>query len=707
MINNKTKEDEQQRVNQVISHIEEQYHHNQHVEHEVIKKGQELVLQSNELKIKDGSESSFRESSFAVIEREKELLFLEQQAKQLAQKNILLERMKYNPYFGRIDILEEGQEKSYYLGMSSFSYNQEEEVIDWRSPIASVFYNQTLGHQTYDVDEEQREIDVVFKRQFIIENQQITVMADTEETIVDDVLLETLAKKATPKMKEITATIQEEQNIIIRDLHHSLIMIQGVAGSGKTAVLLQRLAYLLYHRRQTLNHRDILMLSPNPIFSDYISNVLPALGEDDVYRRTFYDWLTHDLLSLTIQPSSNGEYILNDERCIQAFFTYLQQLEEKGLQYQPIYRQDGKMVLSRKMIAQLFKQLPSMPIKAKIKQLQRELLRYIDQQKEGYLYSDELDDRFNIEGSDYLDQYQQELEQLSEDKVVLHIKQKMVEKEYAPCETMIRETLFIDDYKQGLHFFVYLQEQGMITKELVNTIVMQWQKQQASLESAQWLLIISQHLKEQWHVPFKAVFIDEVQDYTPLTIFFITTLLPHAQYTLCGDEQQLIYQHDNKASLFADYLQRPMKHYHLQTSYRSTVEITQFADAILQRKSQAKVMRHGPKPVVMSCSVRDGLKRISNQKVAIVTRTKEKAHQLATELGLVQMTTTIPNQSFVASLKQVKGLEFDCVIMTETNEATKHERYTMATRAMHELYIIDDQSLSWLSDMKDKYDERD
>ena len=710
------KKSEQRYVDQVVLHMERKKHKNEEKKKQWINQGRHLVAKSNEIKIKDGNEDGLRESSFSVFEREKELALLEHQVTQLTKQNDKLNMMLDRPFFGRLDIVEKQQKNKYYIGMASFSYNEKEEVIDWRTPIASLFYNQQLGKVNYCVLGKNKEVDITLKRQFIIENKSIQTMVDTEETIVDKVLLETLAKHSTSKMKHITATIQQEQNAIIRDLSHPLIMIKGVAGSGKTAVLLQRLAYLLYHKRETVKNEEILFLSPNKVFSHYISNVLPSLGEEDVYRRSFEEWLFTDLLPVHKSRdafSQETRHFLNSERCITLFLNYIESLKLKGLQYEPLRRKDGKVVITKKQWAQWFKGCQSNQLQAQLQELQTLALAYIEQQEQGYFYSDELDDRFNIEGNDYIVKYQQELEQLPENQIVTVIKERMVKEEYEACKSKIKQWQFIRNDKQYLHFLLYLNQNQCLSQAELSQAIDQLNRGCGTAEEVQWFALIKEVIKKEGASrSFKEIFIDEVQDYTPLNIFCLTCLFPHANYTLCGDEEQLIYKQKVSISLFSNYLNHPFKQYVLQKNYRSTKEISNFANAILNINLCEEVLRHGEQPTVIK---ENNLMQVidkTSHRVLIVTPTMEDAQEISEQYGFpcLMNASQLEKKCVVAPLEQAKGLEYDCVIMAKTEQYTmndKNELYTMATRAMHQLYILETHQLDWLTEIDGKYYKRD
>ena len=196
-----------------------------------------------------------------------------------------LQKLIQSPYFGRIDFQENTSEREkVYIGIHGFQdYEKTKPLIhDWRSPIASLFYDYELGDVEYISPLGKKEGKVLLKRQFRIRDGEMELMFESGVNVVDDLLQKELGRSSDEGMKNIVSTIQREQNSIIRNEKTQTLIIQGVAGSGKTSIALHRISFLLYRFRETLTSEDILIISPNKVFADYISNVLPELGEETV-----------------------------------------------------------------------------------------------------------------------------------------------------------------------------------------------------------------------------------------------------------------------------------------------------------------------------------------------------------------------------------------------------------------------------------------
>jgi len=206
------------------------------------------------------------------------------------KKAARLEKMSLSPYFGRIDIMEEGNSdvEKIYIGAGSLSdKNHRLWICDWRAPICSIFYDCDLGTGSYEAQGKCYRVELLLKRQIKVSNGELIYFYDTDSSVRDDVLAKVLSENTSAKLKVIIASIQKEQNAVIRNANAKNLLIYGPAGSGKTSVGLHRLAYLLYHQRERLKTKSVVVLSGNAIFDSYIANILPDLGEDSVSR---YIW---------------------------------------------------------------------------------------------------------------------------------------------------------------------------------------------------------------------------------------------------------------------------------------------------------------------------------------------------------------------------------------------------------------------------------
>ena len=310
-----------------------------------------------------------------------------------------IERLLMSPYFGKIEIdflEEEAQGKNsheaFYIGTANFTNDEDETLVyDWRSPIASLFYNNDLGHSSYLVNQNQIEVMIHERRQFIIKKDQLLHFFDTSVAIQDDILLDALEQSETSEMKAITATIQSEQNTIIRDTTSQNILVNGVAGSGKTSTIMQRIAYLLYQYRNQLSADDLLILSPNHQFIDYIGKVLPSLGEKNPLNATMIQLVDQLFLGNVESEKAYFQRItqtdVDDQTAVlrsQAFMKQIEQATSLFTEQADFFlaiKKKEKIAISKEVIKKIYDSTPDYPnLREKLQATKDRLLRYWEKQ---------------------------------------------------------------------------------------------------------------------------------------------------------------------------------------------------------------------------------------------------------------------------------------------------------------------------------------
>ena len=230
-------------------------------------------------------------------------------ASDAANKHRNYTKMLKSAYFARIDFETDGEVLPVYIGIASLEHGGDFYIYDWRAPISSLFYDYEMGEASYVVPGgEKINGKITLKRQYKIEGDKIKQIFDTDMQVIDSILQSMLESNATDKMKNIVNTIQKEQNKIIRKNDVDILIVQGPAGSGKTSVAMHKVAYLLYSERAKINNSNILIMSPNEIFSNYISGVLPEIGEDNVYETTYMDFVRAFLNEFKIKGNMNDIY---------------------------------------------------------------------------------------------------------------------------------------------------------------------------------------------------------------------------------------------------------------------------------------------------------------------------------------------------------------------------------------------------------------
>ncbi|MDN5810228.1 MAG: DNA helicase, partial [Tetragenococcus koreensis] len=300
---------EEKHLAQTISLIENEDEMLKNQQKELQKTMQNQLKEVTGNTINTATEESFYESVVEYRQHEHELTLRYQTAEAKEKRMNTLQTMAQTPYFARIDFKEEQETaETLYLGIASLRDKKDDTIIiDWRAPIANLYYEGELGEAYYSANKETFTVDLLLKRQFKIQKGQLLSMVDTSEMINDDFLLDILDETSSPQMKNIVSTIQKAQNRIIRDTTSKYMVIEGIAGSGKTSALLQRIAFLLYHHRNWLDVDQVLLFSPNHLFSDYISMVLPSLGESEVPTQTFTTFLQKLVPNYTIRNAAQEE----------------------------------------------------------------------------------------------------------------------------------------------------------------------------------------------------------------------------------------------------------------------------------------------------------------------------------------------------------------------------------------------------------------
>lgn len=288
---------EQQRVQDVVKQIQSELNQlKETVTHDSAEQKKRLK-ESGEIKINQGSSESMWESAGELRLIEQDLMIRSKTLLKNQNRVMALEKMVDDPYFGRIDYEDEFGQETIYIGISSVFDEYDNLVVDWRSPIASLYYEGNVGDTiSLKIGEEKLALLIELKRQFLIRQAKIIQLLDTDNVMGDPYLLEALEDRSTYQMGAVISTLQKQQNQIVRDTSAKITLIEGVAGSGKTVVLMQKIAYLLYTFRDQLKASEIILFSPNKIFQTYISQVLPELGELNVTSHTFPEFMNQRVI---------------------------------------------------------------------------------------------------------------------------------------------------------------------------------------------------------------------------------------------------------------------------------------------------------------------------------------------------------------------------------------------------------------------------
>ncbi len=717
-------------------------------EQEIIKKQQEVAADTLQTQLKEvadkrintGSEGAFYESVVEYQRHEQELSLRYQTAETQMKRLKTLSVMEKSPYFARIDF-KEGYEapETLYLGIASLR-NQAEDtlVIDWRAPIANLYYEGELGTTFYATDSDQFEVELLLKRQFKIQEGEMLSMVDTSEIINDDFLLEILDEASSSQMKNIVSTIQKAQNAIIRDTTNKILLIEGIAGSGKTSALLQRIAYLMYRNRKWLDDDQILLFSPNHLFSDYISQVLPSLGESEVPTRTFRDFLQALLPKYTIQKEEMEEVhfltgkdnqierMMNSLALVSLIPEYLEKITSIG----PLFRDlkiKGETYITRQQIRQWYEETnPQLPLYQRSQLLQSQILKKIRglEQAESHKswVKDETEERLQ---AFFENDPHQEATEENERRIRKKIRQQIVRRKFRALTNGVRNYQFINRPKQYLHFLQQVPKailaKFMVTEQdwsehLVN-VKQQFRTRELTEEDAIVFFLLSRGLFPV-DVQQKArfIFIDEMQDFPPSQVALLRALYPKAGISLCGDLNQKVFGNETIVnSLDALFPEESVARYQLTTSYRSTQEITAFANQFLSQEEQVQTTaRNGQVPRIIQANSQAALgqallQQVTNTaqnqphwRIAIIGKSVQECEVLYAQLDeeqqhAIQLITTedtfMKRRIMIIPAFLAKGLEFDSVYAWNIgdNFTTSQDQlilYTIATRGMHELTVL-------------------
>ena len=648
-----------------------------------------------------------------------------------------LERMLKTPYFGRIDFREDGsnEEEQLYIGIGSLIEEKTHKslVYDWRAPVAGIFYDHETGRASYDCPAGKIEGELLLKRQYRIWQGKIEYMFDCSLKIDDEILREILSKSADSKMKTIVTSIQREQNKIIRDDRHRLVVVHGPAGSGKTSIALHRIAYLLYRYRNQVSADNIVIFSPNGIFNDYISNVLPELGEENMRRTTFMEY-GERILGNSLKLEDMGrqmEYILTAKN-LPGY-----QARIKGIKYKAstafvkVLKNYVKYFEENKTFEDIVYHDVMIETKEEMREFFSEGLKFLPPEKRLTKIRNRVVNKLDPFIKERIKQLTRELADTGEyvDKAEMKGRSTfMAREEFGPLRKKIEKMTRVDlrecyiELFRDRELFRRLSEGNLPEgfDEIVRMTIVHLSSGRLFFEDAAPLLLLNGLL---YGVPslenIKHIIIDEVQDYTPVQLEVFKQLFDHCSMTMLGDTNQSINPYMNMNT--GDY--RTMTDIFgsdsslsigLSKSYRSTRQITEFCRALLARKDETEYMnRDGRLPRIFCLkseealfhSLEDdiaGLKESGSKSIAVICRTAAyslKAYKKIscfTEARLVKADTTefiAENAVNVIPSYLAKGLEFDAVLVLCANSgdyADETERklfYTCCTRALHLLHI--------------------
>lgn len=579
-------------------------------------------------------------------------------------------RIQNKPYFGSIRFKEEGSEEedNIYIGITHVEDKLDYYVHDWRSPICSMFYDYETGPASYKAPSGIIKGNIIKKRQYIIEDAELKHIFDNDLNISDSLLQEVLAEESSDKMKNIVNTIQEEQNKVIRNTEDKNLIVEGIAGSGKTSVALHRIAFLLY-RIPNLTSSNVVVFTPNKVFSEYISNVLPELGEDNTYDMTFYDLLCQNI---------------NEYKDIENFTDFISRYYKGNV--------DNYDMVKYKQSDEIIKEIDS----------------YINNLLSTIKFNNKLeyDNFIEIDTEELNNMLNYKYNRFPLFERIKEISKRIASNNYegstknaSSIEKKLKELLNIKlDLKDIFNNFY--QSEYSKYKDKVNDKYLYYE------DACIFLYIKSLLVGFNTNHVIKEIVIDEAQDYNKLQYLIIKKTFKTSNYTILGDTNQTInpyYKYDSLEELTSIF--ESSKYITLTKTYRSTGKIIDYTNKILGLNHVTAIRNDKASDIIFRNNItkNDFLTDINNLKtisksIAIITKNDKEAEKVYNmlkddlDIMLIDGFGHIKRDLVVVPSYVAKGLEFDSVIIyTDTNnkyqEKDKYLFYVACTRAQHNLII--------------------
>ena len=579
-------------------------------------------------------------------------------------------RIQNKPYFGSIRFKEEGSEEedNIYIGITHVEDKLDYYVHDWRSPICSMFYDYETGPASYKAPSGIIKGNIIKKRQYIIEDAELKHIFDNDLNISDSLLQEVLAEESSDKMKNIVNTIQEEQNKVIRNTEDKNLIVEGIAGSCKTSVALHRIAFLLY-RIPNLTSSNVVVFTPNKVFSEYISNVLPELGEDNTYDMTFYDLLCQNI---------------NEYKDIENFTDFISRYYKGNV--------DNYDMVKYKQSDEIIKDIDN----------------YINNLLSTIKFNDKLeyDDFIEIDTEELNNMLNYKYNRFPLFERIKEISKRIASNNYegstknaSSIEKKLKELLNIKlDLKDIFNNFY--QSEYSKYKDKVNDKYLYYE------DACIFLYIKSLLVGFNTNHVIKEIVIDEAQDYNKLQYLIIKKTFKTSNYTILGDTNQTInpyYKYDSLEELTSIF--ESSKYITLTKTYRSTGKIIDYTNKILGLNHVTAIRNDKASDIIFRNNItkNDFLTDINNLKntsksIAIITKNDKEAEEVYNmlkddlDIMLIDGFGHIKRDLVVVPSYVAKGLEFDSVIIytdkdNKYQEKDKYLFYVACTRAQHNLII--------------------
>lgn len=612
-------------------------------------------------------------------------------------------KLKEVPYFGKVTFTEE-EEGAEELYIGRFGLTPEETyepvIVDWRAPIASLFYKGNLGEAEYSSPVGEIKTNIIGRRQIIIKKGELKGIFDSAVDVKDEILQMVLTSNSGEKLKDIVMTIQEEQDNIIRAPKEKVVVVNGVAGSGKTTIALHRVSYLLYNYRKQFGDK-VLILGPNDIFIDYIAQVLPSLGESGGIEQTTFENFAIDEIGLEEPVKGFSEYMeeamVGNEKALEEYkykssreFTRfldseLNNMNKNYFNIKPVTYY-GEEIVSIEEIRELFDKYYSyMPLFRRSEKIRRVLTSKIKDKR------DEKVRELNKEIKD-------KISKLSQEELVIE-RNNLEFLRRVKIREIVREVM---NSRAELDEWIKHENVIELYKKITNTYELGYM----DLAGILYFMVVLEGKKCKKEI--KHVVIDEAQDYNLTQFKLIKELTGCKSFTIVGDTNQRLITTDEAPAMtnLEELFENNIELFKLEKSYRSTQEIMEYASKFLNENNVVPLVRNG-EPVIEEeaeseedmietiISIIEDYEEEGLESIAIITKDKESLRKLSPLLKEKIKVLTFDREDILYKGGKVlipayyaKGLEFDGVILLEEGKTNNLVKYIMCTRALHRLSVI-------------------
>ena len=618
-------------------------------------------------------------------------------------------KLKEIPYFGKVTFKEDEEiPEDIYIGRYGLTLENSYEplIVDWRAPIAALFYKGTLGKSSFNPPSGEVEVDILARKQLIIKKGILKGVFDSAVDVKDEILQMVLTENSSDKLKDIVMTIQKEQDEIIREDRNKIVVVNGVAGSGKTTIALHRISYLLYNFRKQFGDK-VLIFGPNDVFMDYIAQVLPSLGESNIKQTTFENFAKKELglqyenvksFGSYIEDAMNGDEISLEEykyksskEFVDLLNSSIETLDKEQFKIQAV-KFRGEEIVSDKEIKELFTvYYKDMPLFRRSEKIKRILTSKIKDKRDEEVYklNAEFKEKISKLSEKEIETEKGHLEYLRRIKIREVIREVMNSRDQ--LGTWLKEESVID---------IYIK----IVKDVENLGYM-------DLAGILYLMVKLQGIRIKEEI--KHIVIDEAQDYSFIQFEIIKEMTGCKSYTIVGDSnQRLITTSDEPAMLHLDEVFKDsnveIKKYELNKSYRSTQEIMEYSNKFLDKDRIVPLVRRGEQVIEEEVtsnddfintliSVIEDYEEDGCENIAVIFKDKKELNRFSHLIKEKISIQNLDNEDILYKGGKVlmpaylaKGLEFDGVIIVENKEIQPLVKYIMCTRALHRLAVIKD-----------------